>query len=90
MCSHYEAPSRQALWEAYGIAPEETWVTDLWPGYVGPFVRPALETDPHDKAAPTLEALVGTFGLLPAWAKDHKLARRTYNALGALLTVIYR
>ncbi len=80
MCSHYEAPSRQAMLEAYGLATDETWSTDLWPGYIGPFVRPARETDPHDEAAPTLEVLTGSFGLLPSWAKDEKLARRTYNA----------
>lgn len=80
MCSHYEAPSRQAMMATYGIAPEETWVTDLWPGYFGPFLRLALDTDPHDEAAPNLEVLTGTFGLLPSWAKDEKLARRTYNA----------
>ncbi|WP_444679492.1 SOS response-associated peptidase [Halomonas sp. E19] len=80
MCSHYEAPSRQAMLEAYGLATDETWSTDLWPGYSGPLVRLAPATDPHDEAAPALEALAGTFGLLPAWAKDDKLARRTYNA----------
>lgn len=80
MCSHYEAPGIDALLEAYGVAPEGPLAYDLWPGYTGPFIRPATETDPHDEAAPSLEALTGTFGLLPAWAKDEKLARRTYNA----------
>lgn len=58
MCSHYEAPTIEAMLKVYGLATEEAWVTDLWPGYIGPLVRPALETGPHDEAAPTLEVLI--------------------------------
>lgn len=80
MCSRYEAPTTSAILETYGVAPEGPTRGDLWPGYIGPFLRLAPATDPHDEAAPALEALHGMFGLLPAWAKDEKLARRTYNA----------
>lgn len=79
MCSHYEAATLKAMIEAYGVAPQDSLGADLWPGYTGPFLRWPT-TDPYDDAAPELEALTGTFGLLPAWAKDDKLARRTYNA----------
>jgi putative SOS response-associated peptidase YedK len=80
MCSHYEAPTSQQLLDAFGVAPEGPVQTELWPGYMGPFIRLPVQSDPHDEAAPEFEAVSGMFGLLPFWAKDTKLARRTYNA----------
>ena len=80
MCSHYEAPNPQQLLDAFGVAPEGPTQTELWPGYMGPFFRLPVASAPHDDAAPDFEALAGMFGLLPFWAKDTKLARRTYNA----------
>lgn len=80
MCSHYEAPGVHLLQKLYGVGEVDPYATDIWPGYTGVFIRKAPETDPHDEAAPVLEALPGTFGLLPHWAKDDKLARHTYNA----------
>lgn len=80
MCSHYEAPSPSRLRNAFGLTFDSQEKIDLWPGYVGPFIRKPTGIDPHDEAAPNLEALPGVFGLLPFWAKDTKLARSTYNA----------
>ncbi|AJY53151.1 SOS response-associated peptidase [Halomonas sp. KO116] len=80
MCSHYEAPTLEALQETYGVAPGSSYKNDIWPGYSGVFLRAAKETDPHDEAAPAIEALPGRFSLLPSWAKDEKLARSTFNA----------
>lgn len=80
MCSHYEAPTSQQLLDAFGVAPEGPTQTELWPTYMGPFIRLPIASDPHDGAAPEFEALAGIFGLLPFWAKDTKLARNTYNA----------
>lgn len=80
MCSHYEAPAASLIERLYGVEATETEAHDIWPGYSAPFIRSAEETDIHDEAAPTIEALSGVFGLLPAWAKDEKLARRTFNA----------
>lgn len=48
---------------------------DLWPRYLGPFIKNqenAEEYSPH--------ALLGSFGLIPHWASDTKIARNTYNA----------
>jgi len=78
MCSRYEAPTHQQLIEAFQVAPDEPTQTELWPTYVGPFIRNAGEE--LDEGAPTFQAHSGIFGLLPFWAKDTKLARRTYNA----------
>lgn len=80
MCSHYEAPTSQQLLDAFGVAPDDPTQTELWPGYMGPFIRLPHDADPDDEAAPEFEAVSGMFGLLPFWAKDTKLARRTYNA----------
>lgn len=33
-----------------------------------------------DEAVPTREGLLGSFGLIPAWSRDAKIARHTYNA----------
>lgn len=79
MCSRYEAPDADQLLHDFKVTPEQEMQSELWPGYSGPFLRPPQSSDPHDEAAPPLEALVGIFGLLPFWAKDTKLARRTYN-----------
>ncbi|MBM5458652.1 SOS response-associated peptidase [Pseudomonas sp. P66] len=79
MCSHYEAPSHQRLLDGFGVAPQLSFKEDLWPTYHGPFLRlPGdEEADNHQS---TFEALTGQFGLLPFWAKDQTLGRRTYNA----------
>ncbi|SIQ99427.1 SOS response-associated peptidase [Aquipseudomonas alcaligenes] len=71
MCSHYEAPSPERLKQAFGVAVAPGAQIELWPGYRGSFLR-ELEGE--------IQAETGVFGLLPGWAKDEKLARRTYNA----------
>ncbi|WP_137887708.1 SOS response-associated peptidase [Pseudomonas sp. 2FE] len=80
MCSRYEAPTPNQLITAFGVAPEQPVETALWPGYAGPFIRTAQDVDPEGEARSPIEALAGLFGLLPFWAKDTKLARRTFNA----------
>jgi len=72
MCSHYEAPSADRIYEAFGVRPHEPVQTDLWPGRPGYFLT-AGDTEQ------TLVVSTGSFGLLPHWAKDEKLARHTYN-----------
>ena len=52
----------------------------LWPGYHGPFLRRHEFADVGDEAVPFRELLVGSFGLIPHWAKDTTIARHTYNA----------
>jgi putative SOS response-associated peptidase YedK len=79
MCSHYEAPSNERLIEGYGVAPNTPGQIEIWPCYMGPFIR-RRPAEAHDDDLPPLEVLTGQFGLLPFWAKDRKLGRRTYNA----------
>lgn len=77
MCSHYEAPTPQRVAQTFGIDPYEQGKLDLWPGYVGPFIRAAAQEDADSTA--TVEVLSGSFGLIPFWSKDTKIARHTYN-----------
>lgn len=80
MCSHYEAPTPSQLAAAFGINNDHQGKLDLWPGYMGPFLRPLASLDDEIGERPGLEVLAGTFGLIPSWSKDTKIARRTYNA----------
>lgn len=45
---------------------------------MGPFLRNLK--DPDGPADSPFEVLLGSFGLIPGWSKDTKIARRTYNA----------
>lgn len=80
MCSHYEAPTPGQLAAAFGIDNDQQGKLDLWPGYIGPFLRPLGSFDDESGERPGLEVLAGAFGLIPSWSKDTKLARRTFNA----------
>jgi putative SOS response-associated peptidase YedK len=48
---------------------------EAWPGYVAPFIRQSRDTGVH-----SAELCAGRFGLVPHWAKDPTIGRRTYNA----------
>lgn len=80
MCSHYEAPTAAQLRMAFGLALAEQTKTDLWPGYIGPFIRAIDPGQDGEGATPAAEVMPGSFGLIPTWSKDTKIARRTYNA----------
>ncbi|MCZ2498121.1 SOS response-associated peptidase [Xylophilus sp. Kf1] len=82
MCSRYEAPLRQALQAGFPAAatPQAWGKSEIWPGYAAPFIRRPPEVDSGDEAVPALQVEVGTFGLIPFWAKDDSVAKRTYNA----------
>jgi putative SOS response-associated peptidase YedK len=78
MCSHYEAvKDRETLKSRFKLDYlPEGGKFDLWPGYMGQFIRKA------DKNADieSREILIGSFGLIPHWATDTKIARNTFNA----------
>lgn len=81
MCAHYESiknPKRLA--EAFQVAMPAAVREDVWPCYPSIFIRRPKEADSGDEAVPGREALAGVFGMIPHWAKDAKVARRTYNA----------
>ena len=82
MCSHYQGIKEQQRYEKYfgTPAPLEAGKVDLWPGYLGSFIRRHPHADVGDEAVPELEAVNGLFGLVPHWATDTKLTKSTYNA----------
>lgn len=82
MCSHYDPQTDPKRLQTYfGIADVPLGLKpSLWPGYHGPFLRKHEFADVGDEAVPFRELQVGSFGLIPHWAKDAAIARRTYNA----------
>jgi len=82
MCSRYEAPLRQLLQSGFPTAsiPGAWDRPEIWPGYSAPFIRRPAEIDSGDEAVPPLQVEIGNFGLIPFWAKDDSIAKRTYNA----------
>lgn len=75
MCSHYESVNNSETLKSHfsiDIVPDGL-KHDLWPGYLGAFIR-------NTEAGTDRELLIGSFGLIPHWATDTKIARNTYNA----------
>lgn len=79
MCSHYEAPTPAQVAAEFGVEPYNQGKLDLWPTYFGPFIRRPGNAEAQDEPGATLECMTGSFGLIPSWAKDTKIARKTYN-----------
>ena len=81
MCSHYQGiTNREKFERRFGLLPPEGVKADLWPSYVGAFVRAHPHADVGDDAVPKTEALAGLFGLVPHWSTDTKITKSTYNA----------
>lgn len=82
MCSHYQTIKKQEEYRRhFGVAPPlDPGKHDVWPGYVGVFIRRHPHADAGDDAVPEVEAVNGLFGLVPHWSTDTKICKRTYNA----------
>jgi putative SOS response-associated peptidase YedK len=82
MCSHYQTLKDRARYmHNFGVEPpDDLGKFDIWPGYRASFIRRPPEADAGDEAVPERQALPGQFGLVPHWATDLTIARRTYNA----------
>ena len=86
MCSHYQALKERDRMEKYfrarGIPLPEKW--DMWPRYLGVFVRRPPEHDSGDDAVPAREAIVGRWGLISGLTKADGLMKAgklsTFNA----------
>jgi putative SOS response-associated peptidase YedK len=81
MCSHYQqVKEREKFLKVFGVEPPpEDGKLDMWPGYLGSFIRKHPHSDVGDEAVPAAEALNGLFGLVPHWATDTKITKSTYN-----------
>lgn len=81
MCSHYQqVKEREKFLKVFGVVPPpEDGKLDMWPGYLGSFIRKHPHSDVGDEAVPATEALNGLFGLVPHWATDTKITKSTYN-----------
>lgn len=76
MCANYTPVSRRERLKAHFWADlEEPFPDETWPGHAAPFIRQARERELHAR-----EACVGLFGLIPHWARDLTIGRKTYNA----------
>lgn len=81
MCSHYESvnnlPSLKSHFKVNHLP--DGMKADVWPGYLSLFIRNKLSGISVSKALEQ-EPGLGSFGLIPHWAKDAKIAKNTYNA----------
>jgi putative SOS response-associated peptidase YedK len=76
MCANYTPVTdleRMKLF--FAVVRGDAIPAETWPGYAAPFVRQARTAEGHAR-----EAAIGLFGLVPHWAKDPTIGRRTYNA----------
>lgn len=80
MCSHYKSTQQAArLKKHFGVVPPSAPVVDdVWPGYSAAFIRAG------QGGARTCHA--GRFGLVPHWAQDATMGRKTYNARSETVT----
>lgn len=89
MCSHYESVrDRQVLKRHFQLTDlPQGGKVDVWPTYASLFIRRHEFADVGDEAVPEHEALLGSFGLIPHWATDTKIARQAYNARSETVAV---
>jgi putative SOS response-associated peptidase YedK len=84
MCSHCQAiKARERYFRVFGVyPPAHEYVEDMWPKYMGAFIRRPPEADSGDEAVPAMESVLGRWGLVP-WATKEpakQLKLSTFNA----------
>lgn len=82
MCSHYQAVKEEERLRCAFLVepPADMGKADMWPGYVGTFIRAHPQASLGDESAPARQAVSGLFGLVPHWSPDTKITQYTYNA----------
>jgi putative SOS response-associated peptidase YedK len=82
MCSHYESVKNHQILKSHFKIENipEGGKDDIWPGYLGAFIRKPASDPVNAQAFSQNELLLGSFGLIPHWATDTKISRSTYNA----------
>lgn len=85
MCSRYipvlKSPKLKQKFgvDGFGLAVGGAVKEEAYPTYLSPFIRKHEFADVGDEAVPFRELMIGSFGLIPHWSKDSKIARQTYN-----------
>ena len=74
MCTHF-TPTQRPHWikSNLGVVLPTEFPAETFPGYLAPIVVKSHRSG-------RLAAGLARFGLIPAWAKDPKIGRHTYNA----------
>lgn len=86
ICSHYQTlKDAELLLKKFGVTrPGVLGAYDMWPRYQGIFMRRPPEHDAGDEAVPSLEAVLGRWGLISAMTKPDGLDKAgklsTFNA----------
>jgi putative SOS response-associated peptidase YedK len=75
MCTNF-TPTRNNTWVKthFGVdIPDADFPVEAYPGYPAPIIVKSHQTN-------RIACGLARFGLIPAWAKDDKISRHTYNA----------
>lgn len=74
MCTNF-TPTRNTQWvkDTLGVDIPLEFPAESYPGFASPIVVQSHQTQ-------RVAVGLAKFGLIPAWAKDNKIARHTYNA----------
>lgn len=74
MCTNF-TPTKRAPWvmDSFGVEPPTGFPVESYPGFAAPLVVKSHQTN-------RVACGLARFGLIPAWAKDDKISRHTYNA----------
>jgi putative SOS response-associated peptidase YedK len=74
VCTNY-TPTKNADWVKthIGVDLPDNYPDEAYPGFLGPVVMKSQQSG-------RVACGLARFGLIPAWAKDDKISRHTYNA----------
>ena len=80
MCTNF-TPTKRSQWvrDSLGVDLPSDYPDEAFPGYAAPLV---VKSHQSGRVACGL----AKFGLIPAWAKDNKISRHTYNARSETVT----
>lgn len=80
MCTNF-TPTKRSRWvrDNFGVDLPSDYPDEAFPGYAAPLV---VKSHQSGRVACGL----AKFGLIPAWAKDNKISRHTYNARSETVT----
>ena len=75
MCTNY-TPTKNVDWvkKHIGVDLPTNYPDEAYPGFLGPVVMKSQQSG-------RVACGLARFGLIPAWAKNDKISRHTYNAL---------